>query len=138
MPGNERDIYAPGGLGQELATTLAGQMQYTYFPVALDPLGATIRYHDLGEGTFEIGPARVTAQCLNHPALTLGYHLDVGGSTLVYATPRSRCSFRHALPRRSTARATKRLSVGALLTGSVQGRATVGPGARLLESRRRS
>lgn len=86
VPGNEWDIYAPGGLGQELAATLAGQMQYTYFPVALDQLGATIRYHDLGEGTFEIGPARVTAQYLNHPALTLGYRLEVGGSTLVYAT----------------------------------------------------
>src|SRR5262249_4992838 len=40
--GNEWDIYAPGGLGQELAATLAGQMQYTYFPVSLDQLGATI------------------------------------------------------------------------------------------------
>ena len=30
-------------------------MQYTYFPVALEQLGATIRYHDLVEGTFEIG-----------------------------------------------------------------------------------
>ena len=79
VPGNEWDIYAPGGLGQELATTLAGQMQYTYFPVALDQLGATIRYHDLVEGTFEIGPARVTTQYLNHPALALGYRLEVGG-----------------------------------------------------------
>jgi CheY-like chemotaxis protein/phosphoribosyl 1,2-cyclic phosphodiesterase len=86
VPGNEWDIYGPGGLGQQIATTLAGQMQYTYFPVALDQLVATVRYHDLGEGTFEIGPARVTAQYLNHPALTLGYRLEVGGSTLVYAT----------------------------------------------------
>jgi CheY-like chemotaxis protein/phosphoribosyl 1,2-cyclic phosphodiesterase len=84
--GNEWDIYAPGGMGQALESTLAGQMQYTYFPVSLEQLGATIRYHDLSEGTFEIGPARVTAQYLNHPALTLGYRLEVGGSTLVYAT----------------------------------------------------
>jgi CheY-like chemotaxis protein len=86
VSGNEWDIYAPGGLGQELAATLAGQMQYTYFPVALDQLGATIRYHDLAEGTFQIGAARVTAQYLNHPALTLGYRLAVGGVTIVYAT----------------------------------------------------
>jgi CheY-like chemotaxis protein/phosphoribosyl 1,2-cyclic phosphodiesterase len=84
--GNEWDIYAPGGMGQALETTLAGQMQYTYFPVALDQLGATIRYHDLVEGTFQIGPIRVTAQYLNHPALALGYRLEVGGVTLVYAT----------------------------------------------------
>ena len=29
---NEWDIYAPGGLGQQLEVTLAGQMEYTYFP----------------------------------------------------------------------------------------------------------
>ena len=76
----------PGGLGQALESTLAGQMEYTYFPVALDQLGATIRYHDLAEGTFEIGMARVTAQYLNHPALALGYRVEVGGVSLVYAT----------------------------------------------------
>jgi len=86
VPGNEWDIYAPGGLGPTLEATLAGQMQYTYFPVALDQLGATVRYHDLAEGTFEIGPARVTAKYLNHPALALGYRLDVGGVSMVYST----------------------------------------------------
>ena len=85
-PDNEWDIYAPGGMGQTLESTLAGQMEYTYFPVALDQLGATIRYHDLTEGTFEIGPVRVTTQYLNHPALALAYRLEVGGATLVYAT----------------------------------------------------
>ncbi|MGE3270143.1 MAG: response regulator [Chloroflexota bacterium] len=86
VPGDTWDVYAPGGLGQEVAETLAGQMQYTYFPVALDQLGATIRYHDLGEGTFQIGQVRITTQYLNHPALALGYRLEVGGVTLVYAT----------------------------------------------------
>src|SRR5215470_14020020 len=52
VPGNEWDIYAPGGLGQQLEKTLAGQMEYTYFPVTLAQLGATIRYHDLVEGSF--------------------------------------------------------------------------------------
>ena len=53
-PRNEWDIYAPGGLGQELERTLAGQMEYTYFPVTLKQLGATIRYHDLVEGSFAL------------------------------------------------------------------------------------
>jgi CheY-like chemotaxis protein/phosphoribosyl 1,2-cyclic phosphodiesterase len=86
VPGNEWDVYAPGGPGQELAAILAGQMQYTYFPVDLDQLGATIRYHDLGEGSFRIGPARITAQYLNHPGLALGYRLEIGGTAIVYAT----------------------------------------------------
>jgi phosphoribosyl 1,2-cyclic phosphodiesterase len=54
VPGNEWDIYGPKGLGQSLREVLAGQMDYTYFPVTLDQCGANIRYHDLVEGTFEI------------------------------------------------------------------------------------
>jgi CheY-like chemotaxis protein/phosphoribosyl 1,2-cyclic phosphodiesterase len=86
VPGNTWDIYAPGGLGQRLEETLAGQMDYTYLPVTLDQLGATVRYHDLSEGVFTLAGVRVTARYLNHPALTLGYRLELGGVTLVYAT----------------------------------------------------
>jgi phosphoribosyl 1,2-cyclic phosphodiesterase/DNA-binding response OmpR family regulator len=85
-PGNEWDVYAPRGLGEALRETLSGQMQYTYFPVALEQLGATIRYHDLVEGTLQLGAIRVTARYLNHPALTLGYRLEADGAAIVYAT----------------------------------------------------
>ena len=47
IPGNEWDVYAPLGLGQRLEDTLAGQMEYEYFPVTLGQLDATIRYHEL-------------------------------------------------------------------------------------------
>ena len=83
---NEWDIYAPQGLGAQLRETLAGQMQYTYFPVDLKDLGATIRYHDLIEGTFHIGNIKVVTQYLNHPALTLGYRVEIDGIVVVYAT----------------------------------------------------
>jgi CheY-like chemotaxis protein/phosphoribosyl 1,2-cyclic phosphodiesterase len=85
-PGNEWDIYAPKGLGQHLEETLAGQMQYTYFPVTLAQLGATIRCHDLVEGSFEAGGVQVKTQYLNHPALCLGYRLEADGVAVVYAT----------------------------------------------------
>jgi CheY-like chemotaxis protein/phosphoribosyl 1,2-cyclic phosphodiesterase len=84
QPNNEWDVYAPGGMGQQIEATLAGQMQYTYFPVTMEQLGATIRFHDLVEGTFSLGDVRVTAQYLNHPALTLGYRLEAGGVSLAY------------------------------------------------------
>lgn len=85
VPGNEWDIYAPHGFEQSVQETLAGQMQYTYFPVALSDLGANIRYHELIEGTFAIGDIRVTTQFLNHPALTLGFRLEGDGVCVVYA-----------------------------------------------------
>ena len=85
VPGNEWDIYAPGGLGQHLEATLSGQMEYTYFPITLAQCGATIRFHDLAEGSFQIGGVRVLAQYLNHPALTLGYRLEADGAVVVYS-----------------------------------------------------
>jgi phosphoribosyl 1,2-cyclic phosphodiesterase/CheY-like chemotaxis protein len=84
VPGNEWDIYGPKGLDQSLRETLAGQMQHTYFPMAADQFGATVRYHDLLEGTFEVGDIKVSTQYLNHPALTLGYRLEADGATVVY------------------------------------------------------
>jgi phosphoribosyl 1,2-cyclic phosphodiesterase len=85
MPGDEWDIYAPRGLHQSLRETLAGQMQYDYFPITLEALGANIQYHDLVEGSFDIGDVHVTTHYLNHPALTLGYRLEADGVSVVYA-----------------------------------------------------
>src|SRR5215471_8520550 len=56
----------------------------TYFPIAPDQFGATIRYHDLLEGTFDIDDIRVTTQYMNHAALTLGYRIEADGATVVY------------------------------------------------------
>jgi CheY-like chemotaxis protein/phosphoribosyl 1,2-cyclic phosphodiesterase len=100
VPGNVWDIYAPGGLGKRLEETLAGQMEYVYFPVTLEQLGATIRYHDLVEGVFEIGDAHVTARYLNHPGLTLGYRVQAGGAVMIYATDHEP----HAGPQPETSR----------------------------------
>ena len=84
VPGNKWNFYGPKGLNQSLRETLAGQMQHTYFPITTDEFGASIRYHDLVEGTFEIDDIKVTTQYLNHPALTLGYRLEADGATVVY------------------------------------------------------
>jgi phosphoribosyl 1,2-cyclic phosphodiesterase/DNA-binding response OmpR family regulator len=86
VPGNEWDIYGPKGLGQSLRESLAGQMQYTYFPVTLDQCGAKIRYHDLVEGTFDIDDIKVSTRYLNHPALTFGYRLEADGVAVVYSS----------------------------------------------------
>src|SRR4029079_7311971 len=77
--------HAPRGLGASLRETLSGQMQYTYFPVELEQLGATIRYHDIVEGSLTLDDIVVETQYLNHPALTLGYRLKADGATLVHA-----------------------------------------------------
>jgi len=84
IPGNEWDVYGPGGMGQQLKSILAGQMNYSYFPITLEEFGATVRYNNLGEGAFDIGGIRITTQYTNHPALTLGFRLEAGGAAVVY------------------------------------------------------
>jgi ribonuclease BN (tRNA processing enzyme) len=86
QPGAAWHIYGPSGLENSLGEILAGQMEYSYFPVAIDQLSATVDHHDLVEGTFDIEDVRVETQFLNHPALTLGYRLEVDGATVVYAS----------------------------------------------------
>ena len=83
--GNGRwDVYGPRGLGASLDQILAGQMNYQYFPVALHELGPGVAYHELVEGTFEIGDLVVRTQYLNHPALTLGYRVEGDGAVVCY------------------------------------------------------
>jgi len=84
VPGHRWDVYGPRGLGGSLEAALAGQMEYTYFPVTLGALRADVRYHDLVEGTFEIEDVRVQTRYLNHPALALGFRIEVDGATAVY------------------------------------------------------
>jgi phosphoribosyl 1,2-cyclic phosphodiesterase len=83
--GSEWDIYGPKGVRESLREVLAGQMQYNYFPVTLDQCEAKIRFHDLVEGAFAIDDIKLSTRYLNHPALTLGYRLQVDGATVVYA-----------------------------------------------------
>src|SRR5262245_53862199 len=59
------NVYGPRGLSEPLSHTLAGQMSYQYFPVALDQVGAGVEYHELVEGTFEIDDIVIRTQYLN-------------------------------------------------------------------------
>ena len=84
VPGNSFTVCAPEGANSSLREVLSGQMEFTYFPVELSQLGASITYRDLTEGTHDIGGVRVSAQLLNHPATALGYRLEADGVVLVY------------------------------------------------------
>jgi CheY-like chemotaxis protein/phosphoribosyl 1,2-cyclic phosphodiesterase len=84
VKGNRVAIHGPEGSRGSLHHVLAGQMEYSYFPIELNQLPAAITYHDLTEGIHTIGGARVAAQFLNHPAMTLGYRVEADGVAVVY------------------------------------------------------
>jgi ribonuclease BN (tRNA processing enzyme)/DNA-binding response OmpR family regulator len=79
-------VSGPSGFGESLSEILAGQMEYTYFPIAIDQLAASVVHQDLVEGTFDVEDISVETRFLNHPALTLGYRLEADGAVVVYAS----------------------------------------------------
>jgi CheY-like chemotaxis protein/phosphoribosyl 1,2-cyclic phosphodiesterase len=85
VPGSRITVCGPPGSGRSLRDVLSGQMEFTYFPVEISQLPATITFQELEEGTYEIGGARIVAQYLHHPAMTLGYRVEADGAAVVYA-----------------------------------------------------
>ncbi len=85
VPGHAWDLYAPQGFGESLRETLAGQMEYTYFPVTPEAFGARVRYNNLGEGSFAIEDVTIHTRYLNHPALALAFRIEADGASFVYS-----------------------------------------------------
>ena len=84
IPGNNITVCGPKGASGSLPEVLAGQMEFTYFPVELAQLGAHIEYRDLTEGVHDLAGVRVSAQYLNHPAVALGYRIEADGVAVLY------------------------------------------------------
>lgn len=80
----EWDVYGPKPGALSLQEALTRQMSPPFFPISLDTLTATIRFHELGEGVHLIGDAKVSTQFLNHPGATLGYRIEADGAVVVY------------------------------------------------------
>ncbi|QRK07081.1 MBL fold metallo-hydrolase [Archangium violaceum] len=81
-------VYGAPRDGRSVKEVLSGQMVHPYFPVtAEETFKAQLTYKDLGSGQqLELGPARIHTLDLNHPGGNLGYRVECGGRTVVYAT----------------------------------------------------
>jgi diguanylate cyclase (GGDEF)-like protein len=86
VPGAELNVYAPLGFQQSLEEAMAGQMEYSYFPVKLRDLRSRIHFTELEEGFFRVGGVLVETQYLNHTAPTIAYRMSAGGATIAYVT----------------------------------------------------
>ena len=70
-------------VGGNLNDVVAGQMQYSYFPIKLSELRAEIKFLEIKEETFELEPFKISTCYLNHPILCLGYRIECDGKTIV-------------------------------------------------------
>ena len=65
---------------------MAGQMQYSYFPVTLQDISIRIHHTELGEGFSRIGNCLVKTQYLNHTAPTIAYRIIEASASIAYVT----------------------------------------------------
>jgi phosphoribosyl 1,2-cyclic phosphodiesterase len=88
VPGNTIHMYGGAQVTGHLETAMVGQMESPSFPVRLEQLPATLRFHDLLAGaTVEIDAnTRVRCAAGNHPGGVLAYRVDHRGRSVVYIT----------------------------------------------------
>ena len=86
LPETELNVYAPAGFQRSVEDAIAGQMQYSYFPITLRDLRSRIHFTELEEGFFRVGEVLIQTQYLNHTAPTLAYRISSGGATVAYVT----------------------------------------------------
>jgi len=82
-------FYGAKKVFEKLENTLKGQMENQYFPVSLDQMGATIKFHEIQpEKLIKIGENRIIPRQLHHPNGALGYRVENarGDKVVVYAT----------------------------------------------------
>jgi CheY-like chemotaxis protein/phosphoribosyl 1,2-cyclic phosphodiesterase len=85
-PGSQVTVYGPAGIDRSFPRAISGQMDYAYFPVPITHIAAELDFQELGEEEFAVGTVKVQTQYLNHTAPCLGYRIESGGASLVYAT----------------------------------------------------
>ena len=85
-PGNHFEFIGMRPQGTTLRAQLEGQQNYAYFPVDMSHMSSRKTFREVDEETFALGEAQVTCRRLNHPGGCLGYRIEAGGATIVYAT----------------------------------------------------
>ncbi len=72
------------GARQGLGSTLAGQMESPYFPIALEQMPGNVLIEELQSFDFMIGPVHALAATVNHPGIAVGYRLETSAGSLAY------------------------------------------------------
>lgn len=83
IPGFELEVYGAKGLGMGLESIFRKQLDRDFFPVQLEEMRGSIRFHLLKE-KIEIDGCSVSCELVNHPGATLAYKVKVGGSIVVW------------------------------------------------------
>lgn len=84
VPNNSVRITGYEGYRKGLESTLAVQMESTYFPVGLRQLPSSISFSEQREMEFHVGSVRVRSIFANHPSVCVGYRLDTSTGSVAF------------------------------------------------------
>jgi phosphoribosyl 1,2-cyclic phosphodiesterase/CheY-like chemotaxis protein len=83
--GNRLTLYSSRGADKSLEKVFTGQMDASYFPVALTDMMARLYFVEL-DGPVKIGAMNISHCYLNHPGMAVGFRIQIGPTTIVYLT----------------------------------------------------
>ena len=83
-PGACLDIYGPPQDGVSVEEAFSSFMCPPYFPVRIEDLVGSIRFHDVADTDVAIGDAKVRVREVPHVGATNGYRIDWDGTTVAY------------------------------------------------------
>jgi phosphoribosyl 1,2-cyclic phosphodiesterase len=84
QPKNTIRVLGYEGARKGLGSTLAGQMESPYFPIALQQMPGNVVIEELQSFNFQLGPIHATAATVNHPGIAVGYRLATSGGAIAY------------------------------------------------------
>ncbi len=84
VPGFQVTVYGAEGFGKSLESLFRGQLDSDYFPVQMEDMNADIEFRHLGSEPIRIGDVIVSWEYVQHPGATVGYKIDVAGTTLAW------------------------------------------------------
>ena len=83
--GSSLDVYGPAqDDGRSLAEVVSFTIRPPLFPVSVDELPGTVRFHDTADTEFSIGGYNVTARLVPHLGPTLGFRIEWQGRSIAY------------------------------------------------------
>jgi len=86
VPGFEIIIYGASGFGKDLKSIFRGQLDRDYFPVQLEDMNAHLEFLHLTDNPVDINGIKIYWEFTHHPGPTLGFKIQVHGTTIGYIT----------------------------------------------------
>ena len=83
-PGNHFEIFGCDEPDVDLSNIISMQMNPIYFPVAVEDMGAEVKFHTIQEGSMMVEGVEVESRFMNHPGYTMGYRFNFEGKSIVY------------------------------------------------------